>query len=69
MRESIDLRSRDEIPQLLAGLQAIYANRETRNNVFAILEDIIPDKTDVGNGSPGMESDFILNAPNSILVF
>ena len=30
----LDLRSRDEIPQLLAGLQAIYANRKTRNKVF-----------------------------------
>jgi len=51
----LDLRSRDEIPQLLAGLQAIYANRKTRNKVFAILEDIIPDNTDAGNGRPGMD--------------
>jgi len=51
----LDLRSRDEIPQLLAGLQAIYANREIRNKVFAILEDIVPDNTDAENGRSGME--------------
>lgn len=51
----LDPRSRDEIPQLLAGLQAIYTDRQTRNNVFAILTDIIPDNTDSGNGRPGMD--------------
>ena len=51
----LDPRSRDEIPQLLAGLQAIYTDRQTRNNVFAILADIIPDNTDAGNGRPGMD--------------
>jgi len=51
----LNLRFRDEIPQLLGGLQAIYANRETRKKVFAILENIIPDNTDAGNGRPGME--------------
>ncbi len=51
----LDLRSRDEIPQLLAGLKAIYTNRETRNKVFAILDDIIPENTDTGNGRPGMD--------------
>lgn len=51
----LDLRSRDEIPQLLAGLQAIYTDRATRNKVFAILQNIIPDSTDTGNGRPGMD--------------
>ncbi|MDM8538965.1 ISNCY family transposase [Desulfobacterales bacterium HSG17] len=50
----LDLRSRDEIPQLLAGLQAIYSNRKTRSKVFSILQDIIPDNTDSHNGRPGM---------------
>lgn len=48
----LELRFRDEILQLLAGMQAIAANRETRNNVFAILENIIPDNTDAGNARP-----------------
>lgn len=33
----IDLRSRDEIPKLLLGLQFIYGNREIRNKIFDIL--------------------------------
>jgi hypothetical protein len=51
----LDLRSRDEIPQLLLGLQAIYKNRSTRQRVFEILEQIIPDDIDAGNGRPGMD--------------
>jgi hypothetical protein len=34
----LDLRSRDEIPQLLLGLQAIYSDRPTRRKVFEILQ-------------------------------
>jgi hypothetical protein len=51
----LDPRSRDEIPQLLAGLQAIYTNRKTRSKVFTILQNIVPDNTDAGNGRPGMD--------------
>jgi hypothetical protein len=51
----LDPRSRDEIPQLLAGLKAIYSDRETRNKVFSILQNIVPDNTDTGNGRPGMD--------------
>lgn len=51
----LDLRSRDEIPQLLLGLQAIYKDRPTRLSVFEILEQIVPDDIDAGNGRPGMD--------------
>lgn len=51
----LDPRSRDEIPQLLCGLQAIYSDFETRKNVFSILKDIIPVNTDTSNGRPGMD--------------
>ncbi|BBO81308.1 DDE transposase [Desulfosarcina ovata subsp. sediminis] len=51
----LDLRSRDEIPQLLLGLQAIYKDRSTRQRVFEILEKIVPDDIDAGNGRPGMD--------------
>jgi len=51
----LDLRSRDEIPQLLLGLQAIYNDRPTRQRVFEILEQVVPDDIDTGNGRPGME--------------
>lgn len=50
-----DLRSRDEIPKLLMGLQYIYCNVEVREEVFQILEEIIPKGIDRNNGRPGME--------------
>lgn len=50
-----DLRSRDEIPKLLRGLQYIYCNLETREKVFDILERMIPDKINKNTGRPGME--------------
>ena len=51
----IDIHSRDEIPQLLKGLQAIYCNKSIRENVFKILEKIVPDNTSATNGRPGMD--------------
>jgi len=49
-----DLRSRDEIPKLLMGLQYIYCTPEIRREVFKILEEIVPEGTDANNGRPGM---------------
>jgi len=49
-----DLQSRDDIPQVLRGLQYIYTNLETRQAVFDILETIIPPEIDKNNGRPGM---------------
>jgi transposase, IS5 family len=54
-RIELDLRSRDEIPQLLLGLQAIYKDRETRQKVFEILQQVMPHETDINNGRPGMD--------------
>jgi IS5 family transposase len=51
----IDLQCRDEIPQLLLGLQFIYRNRETRQEVFRILERITPKEVDADRGRPGMD--------------
>jgi hypothetical protein len=48
-----DPQSRDDIPQLLHGLQYIYTNSETQKAVFDILETIIPPKIDKNNGRPG----------------
>jgi len=50
-----DLRSRDEIPKLLMGLHYIYCSREVKEEVFKILEGIIPDGTDRNNGRRGMD--------------
>jgi uncharacterized protein Yka (UPF0111/DUF47 family) len=49
-----DLRSRDEIPKLLCGLQEIYCNREIRKEVFEVLKKIVPADIDFDNGRPGM---------------
>ena len=50
-----DLRSRDEIPKLLMGLQHIYCTSEIREKVFRILAGIVPKDVDSQNGRTGME--------------
>ena len=50
-----DLRSRDEIPKLLMGLQYVYCTEEIRGEVFRILQEMVPAGTDPENGRPGME--------------
>ena len=49
-----DLRSRDDIPKLLMGLQYIYGDIKLRDQVFEILEEIIPEGVNINNGRPGM---------------
>jgi hypothetical protein len=51
----IDLKSRDDIPPLLLGLQHIYTTPDLREAVFAILEEKILPDTDHQNGRPGMD--------------
>ena len=50
----IDLKSRDEIPKALIGLQEIYRNRPVRKKVFEALEDLIPDNVNPDKGRRGM---------------
>ena len=50
-----DLRSRDEIPKILIGLQHVYTTPELRGKVFEILEGVIPDNIDKSYGRPGMD--------------
>ena len=50
----IDLKSRDEIAQLLRGLQYIYTHDDLREKVFALLEAHIQPKTDKETGRPGL---------------
>lgn len=50
----IDINSRDEIPQLLLGLQFIDSNITLRNEVYNILQDIIPKSVDPKKGRAGM---------------
>ena len=48
-------RSRDDIPQILQGLQFVYVNESLRESVFAILVDLVPDEVAVDRGRPGMD--------------
>jgi len=58
----LDPKSRDDIPQILLGLQHIYLTPEIRQPIFALLEEILPEhqdgegkrKADPNNGRPGM---------------
>lgn len=58
----LDPKSRDDIPQLLQGLQHLYITPEVRKRVFAILEEVLPtrksegenNKADPNTGRPGM---------------
>jgi len=58
----LDPKSRDDIPQILRGLQHIYTTPELREPIFAILEEVLPErqiegktvKADPNNGRPGM---------------
>ena len=50
-----DLQSRDDIPQILRGLQHIYTTPAIREAVFVYLEQIIPEEVDTQTGRPGME--------------
>lgn len=50
-----DMRSRDEIPKLLMGLQHIWCTPELRQKVFTILEKLVPEGRNPNTGRPGME--------------
>lgn len=52
---TFDSRSRDEMPQLLRGLQYIYCTPELRSQVFEILNEMIPTNVNKKTGRPGME--------------
>ena len=64
----LDLKSRDDIPPILRGLQHIYTNAALRASVFKVLERVLPSRSGPGLsnedrhrkadhrlGRPGME--------------
>jgi transposase, IS5 family len=51
----IDLGCRDEIPQVLLGLQHLYINHTLRAELFKILGTITPKEVDADKGRPGMD--------------
>jgi IS5 family transposase len=50
-----DLKSRDDIPQILRGLQHIYVTSAIREEVFKLLEENIIPEVNKKTGRPGME--------------
>ena len=51
----LDLKSRDDIPALLLGLQHLYADAHFRSRLFALLDEHILPGIDRTVGRPGME--------------
>jgi IS5 family transposase len=49
-----DLKSRDDIPKILRGLQHLYIDLPLRTQLFSLLETQIAPKIDKRNGRPGM---------------
>ena len=50
----LDPTSRDDIPQLLRGLQHLYMTDALRKAVFQILDRMLPSEIDRNTGRPGM---------------
>jgi hypothetical protein len=50
----LDPKSRDDIPQILRGLQHLYQNPSTRAKLFALLESDMVPSIDKRTGHPGM---------------
>ena len=50
-----DMRSRDEIPKVLIGMQSLYKNAEAKKRLFEELERIVPAGVDKGKGRRGMD--------------
>jgi len=53
-RVVLDLKSRDDIPQILRGLQHLYRDASLRAKLFQLLESEIAPKIDKQIGRPGM---------------
>lgn len=50
-----NLKSRDDIPAILIGLQHIYTNPQTRKKLFSLLEEKFLPEVDLRTGRPGMD--------------
>jgi len=51
----IDEKSRDDIPQVLLGLQQVYQDTQAREKIFSLLEKEISTTRSLSNGRPGMD--------------
>jgi hypothetical protein len=52
---NLELNSRDDIPQILMGLQYIFLNLMLREQILKILNGLFPQEIDRHNGRPGMD--------------
>ena len=52
---AFNARSRDDIPQILRGLQFIYVTPDLRDPVFEILAGLVPEPVSAERGRPGMD--------------
>lgn len=50
----IDTRSRDDIPQLLQGLQYLYTDKMLRAEIFNVLKKLTSETISAEHGRPGM---------------
>ena len=50
-----DIRSRDEIPKILMGLQAVYCDLTVRRQVFEVLVNLVPKGISPRKGRSGMD--------------
>ncbi len=50
-----NFKSRDEIPKLLIGIQAIHEDKKSRLALFEILNELVPKGIDPKNGRKGMD--------------
>ena len=51
---TFNIKSRDDIPKILKGLQFVYTNSALRSAIFELLQDKVAPKVDKDNGRPGM---------------
>ena len=51
----INPKDRDDIPAVLAGLQALYVDENVRAKIFEILEERVRPEVDHNRGRPGMD--------------
>jgi len=52
---NLDSNSRDDIPQVLRGLQYLFLNPILLEQVLKILDSLFPKEIDLNNGRPGMD--------------
>jgi len=50
----LDSRSRDDIPELLRGLQYLYTDKQLRAQIFEVLAGLTPPTINPEMGRPGM---------------